>query len=287
MKKLTFILIVVSGMFMLSCNNISIEDESYEDRSHFKIETKTATYFFDKAGGGLSRVIDSDGVDWINYNGDPHAVVPSGASGGYRGIPNMVYRYEDGGAGHPGFDQCISEKIDKNTIRTQSKSGKWQWAWTFFDDHASLTIEKADPDRTFWFLYEGPVAGSFNPDRKYWGTDLGGPRTETPSLNRGENIVGNWQWVYFGDNETNRVFYVAQHPKDTLNDFFAYMGDTKEGNSSADGMLVFGFSRDNGTKALETKKGVTYTIGFLERKITSAEDHTWANKQISDNLIEK
>lgn len=287
MKKLTFILIVVSGMFVLSCNNISIEDESYEDRPHFKIETKTATYFFDKAGGGLSKVIDTDGIDWINYNGDPHAVVPSGASGGYRGIPNMVYRYEDGGAGHPGFDQCISEKADKNTIRTQSKSGKWQWAWTFFDDYANLTIEKTDPDRTYWFLYEGAVAGSFDPGRKYWGTDLGGPRKETPSLNRGENIVGNWQWVYFGDNETDRIFYVAQQPKDTLNDFFAYMGDTKEGNSSPDGMIVFGFSRDKGTKALETKTGVTYMIGFLERRVTSAEDHEWVSKQINDLLIEQ
>lgn len=287
MKKLTFLLIVVSGMIVLSCNKISIEDETYEDRAHFKIETKTATYYFDKAGGGLSRVIDSDGIDWVNYNGDPHAVVPSGASGGYRGIPNMVYRYEDGGAGHPGFDKCISEKVDKNIIRTKSKSEKWQWAWTFYDDHASLTIEKADPDRTFWFLYEGPVAGSFNPASKYWGTDLGGPRNETPSLNRGENIVGNWQWVYFGDNETDRIFFVAQHPKDTLNDFLAYMGDTREGNSSPDGMMVFGFSRDKGTKALETKQGVMYVIGFLERRVTSAEDHDWVSNQINEKLIEE
>jgi hypothetical protein len=287
MEKLTFMLAVVSGMFLLSCNRISIEDESYENRAHFKIETRTATYYFDKSGGGLSRVIDSDGIDWINYNGDPHAKVPSGASGGYRGIPNMVYRYEDGGAGHPGFDQCISEKADKNTIRTHSKSGKWQWAWTFFGDHATLTIEKADPDRTYWFLYEGAIAGSFDPARKYWGTDLGGPRFETPSLNHGENIVGHWQWVYFGDNETDRIFYVAQHPRDTLNDFLAYMGDTKEGNSSPDGMIVFGFSRDRGTKALETKQGVTYLIGFLERKITSAEDHEWVSKQINDILIKE
>ena len=287
MKKLILLIIVLPGMLMFSCNSISIEDESYEERPHFKIETKTATYFFDKAGGGLSRAIDADGIDWINYKGDPHAVVPSGASSCYRGIPNMVYRYEDGGAGHPGFDQCISEKADENTIRTQSKSGKWQWAWTFFDDHARLTIEKTDPDRTYWFLYEGPVAGGFDPARKYWGTDLGGPRSETPSLNRGENIVGNWQWVYFGDNETDRIFYVAQQPKDTLNDFFAYMGDTKEGNSSPDGMIVFGFSRDKGTKALETKTGVTYVIGFLERKVTSAEDHEWVSKQINDILFEE
>jgi len=283
MRNLLFTAIV-PVMFIISCNRVSIEDDIYENRPHFKIKTRTVTYYFDKAGGGLSRVIDADGVDWVNYNGDPHAVVPSGASGGYRGIPNMVYRFEDGGAGHPGFDQCISEKADKNTIRTQSKSGKWQWAWTFFNDHARLTIEKADPDRTYWFLYEGVAAGSFHPEQKYWGTDLGGPRYETPSLNGGESIVDKWQWVYFGDKETDRIFYVAQHPADTLNDFFAYMGNTPEGNSSPDGMIVFGFSRDKGTLALETKTGVTYTIGFLNRKITSGEDHTWAGNQINDIL---
>lgn len=280
MNKLIYLAIGVSSSCLVACSSISISDETYEGRAHYKIETKTATYFYDKAGGGLSRVIDQDGIDWVHYNGDPKAVVPSGASGGYRGIPNMVFRFDDGGAGHPGFDQCISEKVDHQTIHTRSKSGKWEWTWKFFEDHAALTIDKADPDRTYWFLYEGPVAGSFNPEQKYWGTDLGGPRYEIPSLNKGENIVGKWSWVYFGDKETNRIFYAAQHPKDTLNDFFAYMGNTKDGNSSPDGMIVFGFSRDAGTKALETKTGVTYKIGFLDRKILSANDHEWAAEEI-------
>lgn len=283
MKQQILLLTVALNVFLVGCNRTSIEEDTYEKRPHFRIETKKATYFYDKAGGGLSRVIDKDGIDWVYYNGDPKAVVPSGASGGYRGIPNMVYRFDDGGAGHPGFDQCVSEKVDDQTIHTRSKSGKWEWTWKFYDDHAKLTIDKADPVRTYWFLYEGPVAGSFEPAQKYWGTDLGGPRFDTPSLNKGQNIVGKWQWVYFGDKQTDRVFYVHQNPKDTLNDFFAYMGNTKEGNSSPDGMIVFGFSRDAGTKALETKVGVTYTIGFLERKIESDEDHEWARKQIDDN----
>lgn len=282
MKKMIISVIVLTGMLMTSCNGTKIENVTYENRPHFKIETKTATYFFDKAGGGLSRVIDSDGIDWVHYNGDPHAVVPSGASGGYRGIPNMVYRFDDGGAGHPGFDKCISKITGNNSIQTESKSGKWQWSWTFFDDHAQLTIEKIDTTRTYWFLYEGAIAGSWNPATKYWGTDLGGPRFETPSLNKGENIVGKWQWVYFGDKEINRIFYLTQNPKDTLNDFVSFMGDTKEGNASPDGMIVFGFSRDKGTKALENKTGITYTIGFLDRKITSDSDHEWVGKQINE-----
>jgi hypothetical protein len=283
--KIITLLIIIQALFMVSCNrsnNIVIKDDIYEDREHFRIETKTATYVFDKAGGGLSRVIDRNGIDWVHYNGDPHAKVPSGASGGYRGIPNMVFRGDDGGAGHPGFDQCISEIVDERTIRSTSKSGKWQWSWTFFDDHARMVVEKADPERTYWFLYEGPVAGSFNPYNKYWGTDLGGPRYETPSLNKGENIVGNWQWVYFGDKDTDRSFFVAQKPADELNDFFSYMGNTSDGNDAPDGMIVFGFGRDKGTVSLLKGPGITFVIGFLERKIATNDDHRWAAQKIND-----
>lgn len=269
---------------MLSCDKITIEDDTYENRAHFRIETKTATYWFDKAGGGLSRVIDTDGIDWVHYNGDPNAKVPSGASGGYRGIPNIVFRGDDGGAGHPGFDQCISEKVDDRTIRSTSKSGKWQWSWTFFDDHAQLTVEKADPDRGYWFLYEGPVGGSFNPYNKYWGTDQGGPRFETPSLNKGENIVGNWEWVYFGDKDIDRSFYFAQKPTDNSNDFFAYMGNSSDGNDAPDGMIVFGFGRDKGTESLLKGSGISLIIGFLDRKIASDDDHLWATQKINNAL---
>src|SRR5688500_11881578 len=123
MKLLTGLLIALSGISFIACSSIAISDDTYESRPHFKIETKTATYFYDKAGGGLSRVFDKDGIDWVYYNGDPKATSPTGASGGFRGIPNMVYKLDDGGAGHPGFDQCISEKVDDRTIRTRSKSG--------------------------------------------------------------------------------------------------------------------------------------------------------------------
>jgi hypothetical protein len=284
MKKFIFKMAIVPVILQYSCNNVAIEDAQYEERPHFKIETKTATYFFDKAGGGFSRLIDPDGIDWVQYNGDPQAKAPSGASGGFRGIPNMVFRSDDGGAGHPGFDQCISEKIDERTIRSTSKSGKWQWSWVFHSDHARLTVEKTDPDHPYWFLYEGPVAGSFNPIQKYWGTDLGGPRYEMPSLNHGERILDNWQWAYFGDNEIDRIFFVAQQQEDTLKDHFSYMGDTREGNDSPDGMVVFGFGRDTGAKPLMTDTGITFIIGFLERKITSEENHERAGMRINEIL---
>lgn len=267
---------------LLSCNRVSIDRARYENRPHFVISTKTATYYLDSAGGGLSRIIDADGVDWVHYNGDPHARVPIGASGGFRGLPNFVFRSDDGGAGHPGFDQCVSEQVGHNTIRTESKSGKWAWSWRFYDDHAELTMERADPDHSYWFLYEGPVAGSFNPYRKYWGTDLGGPRYEVPSLNHGESIEGNWQWAYFGDKETDRIFFVAQQEQDLLNDLFAYMGSSNAGKDADDGMVVFGFGRDRGARSLMTAENVTFRIGFIDRKITTIEDHQWVAAQITN-----
>lgn len=284
MQKHFLIFIFLFGMLMFSCKSITIVNGTYGDRPHFIIKTKSATYYFDKSGGGFSRVIDQDGVDWVKYNGDPHAKTPTGASGGFRGIPNLVFRSDDGGAGHPGFDKCISEIVDEQTICTYSKSGKWQWYWTFFDDNARLTIEKTDPNHAYWFLYEGPVAGSFNPLQKYWGTNLGGPGYEIPSLNSGEFIQGNWEWAYFGDKETKRIFFVAQEKTDNLIDHFAYMGNTSDGNKALDGMVVFGFGRDKGAQPLMTENGTNFSIGFLNRKITSEKDHDWANKQI-DKII--
>jgi len=282
MTKLILIIIGFLGLFTLSCNRISIVNDTYENRPHYKIETQTATYYYDKAGGGFSRVIDSDGVDWVQYNGDPHAQAPSGASGGFRGIPNLVFRSEDAGAGHPGFDQCNSEKINERSIRTQTKSGKWQWCWKFYDDHARVTIEKIDSNQAYWFLYEGTVAGKFEPKQQYWGTDLGGPRYDKPSLNHGERILGKWQWAYFGDKGINRIFFVAQEQKDKLTDHFAYMGDTEEGTDASNGMVVFGFGREEGAKPLMTKTDDTFMIGFLNRRITSEEDHEWVNKELNE-----
>ncbi len=96
--------------------------------------------------------------------------------------------------------------------------------------------------------------------------------------------LDNWQWAYFGDKETDRVFFVAQKQKDNLIDHFAYMGDTKEGNEASDGMVVFGFGRDKGAQPMMTQTGVNFTIGFLNRKIVSSEDHEWGREQINKKI---
>ena len=157
---------------------VEISEDIYAGTDHFVIKTKKVTYYLDKEGGGLSRMIDKQGNDWISFKKDPWNNYPESAASSYRGLPNLVFRSEDSGAGHPGHKKCYSFVVDKNTILTISKSGKWQWRWKFFKNYATITMEKVDHDHKYWFLYEGPIAGEFKPEFQYWGTNLGGPRRE-------------------------------------------------------------------------------------------------------------
>lgn len=90
----------------------------------------------------------------------------------------------------------------------------------------------------------------------------------------------------FRGEESKRSFFVAQLQADTLNDHFAYMGSTREGNKAKDGMVVFGFGRDRGARPLMTDTG-SFIIGFLDRKISSEKDHRWAIRQIQIWLLNK
>jgi hypothetical protein len=280
MKKLLAIF-SISGLLACSnaAQNVAIDEVTHIERPHFKITTQTATYFLDKHGAGISSVLDQDGKDWVNYHGDPHISGAKGASSGYRGLGNLVFRSEDGGAGHPGFDQCDCEIVSENEIYCESHSGNWAWTWAFEDNFGKITIEKTDPDHAYWFLYEGPVGGNFNPSQHYWGTHIGGPRNEAPSLHRGEAEQGHWQWVYFGDKGVDRAFFVD------LVDYFAYMGDDEElANESDDGMVVFGFGRDMGAKPLMTETGNEFYFGFFPEKIEEDEAHQRMGKHIQSTI---
>ena len=111
---------------------------------------------------------------------------------------------------------------------------------------------------------------------------LGWARYEGPSLNHGESNAGTWQWAYFGDQATHRIFFVAQQECDLLDDIFSYMGNSSAGKDAEDGMVVFGFGRGTGAKSLMTAENVTFRLGFLERKITTPADHLWVAAQITN-----
>lgn len=226
---------------------VSIREADHEDRAHFVISTVAAEYWLDRQAGGLSRLIDPDGRDWISFRKEPLAKFPESAAAGYRGIPNAVYGKSnpEAGAGHPGFERCTSARVSGNEMRCTSRSGRWEWTWIFTDAAAWLRFERVDPEHAYWFLYEGTPGGRFRPAEQYWGTDLGGPNGSVPTIK--SQHFGRWRWAYFGDRIASRVLAVAQVQPDEIDDTFWYLGSTNGGAAdSADGMVVFGFGRGRG-----------------------------------------
>ncbi len=269
-----FLLLLLPGVGRAAAPSVRIVEADYEGRAQFKVETPGATWFYDRAGGGFSRLIDADGRDWISFHNTALKGAPAGAAAGFRGLPNLVFGKDnpDAGAGHPGFDRCESVVVGTDTIRTVSKSGHWAWTWRFERDGARLTVEQVDGDRPWWFLYEGPIAGRWAPHQHYWGTDLGGPRHEAPDHAKKSDIAGQWRWVYFGDRVVPRVLFIAHVGGDEVEDVFSYMGSTPEGLAAPDGMVVFGFGR-TGSRPQMKGAGAQFVVGFAGEAVGDAAAH--------------
>jgi len=264
------LLISLSGCKTLPRNDpcITFEIQEYENSSHYIVHTTSATYYYDIQGGGFSRIIDTDGNDWVSFKREPWGEYPASAASSYRGLPNLVFQGDDDGAGHPGHKKCTS-RVQGNTIITESLSGKWQWRWEFFDDYAVLDISKTDTSRNFWFLYEGTPGGEFAPERSYFGSDKGGPVTDSYDYYKGDLYINQVKWMYAGHRGSNCVFYMIQQQPDQLDDFMSFLGNSTDGITSSDGMTVFAFGRSRDTKPLlhGTQK---FIIGFYPEIIQNA-----------------
>ena len=278
-RQLMIILLASINVFGITITD-DIQDEG---QMCFKIKTESATYFYQKAAGGFTSILDRDGTDWVDFHPVEEETYPACAASAYRGLPNMVFRGDDGGAGHPGFEKCVSIQVGVNTIRSFSKSGKWQWSWTFTETTAILTVEKVDPEQAYWFLYEGPVAGRYAPDKQYWGTDTG-MREERPDHYKGGEVAEHWQWAYFGDKQLDRIFFVAQQEKDEYVDHFSYLGNEKTGIDSPDGMVVFGFGRDTGATPVMKQQRQRFVVGFLEMGAENDADYERVREKIKKLL---
>lgn len=272
MRYLPLLLLVV----VLACGPaepvIQTEAVSYLNRPHFRIQTPVATWYYDRAGGGFSSLIDSDNRDWIGFRMEPWDQFPASAASAFRGIPNAVYQSEDSGAGHPGHEQCESVLTENNQITTQSKSGRWAWTWTFHDTYAELSIDKIDTSHAYWFLYEGTPGGRFAPAAQYFGTDLGGPRHDQLDYYVDDKEFARYRWAYFGDTTVEQVLFIGQMDPDTLLDTFAYLGNTDAGIEAPDGMVVFGLGRAPGPTPILTRRH-TFIVGFWPKAIRDAADH--------------
>lgn len=286
-RSTLYFLLIITSFIPAGCrkNHVRIEDTVNEKgRKFFTVSGESYRYIYDRAGGGFSSIFDQDSIDWIGFRPDS-AGFPEGAAGIFRGLPNLVYGSEDNGAGHPGFNKCTSRIKGSDTILTRSNSGKWEWSWVFRNRYAVMTMIKSDPDHPYWFLYEGTVAGKFQPHLEYWGTDLGGPWNNIPDYYFDDAFFQKFHWIYFGNENIDRVFFIAQIQADDKPDLFAYLGNSREGVISPEGMVVAGFGRFKGSKALLTKSGLKFIIGFYDKKIRSPEVHKEISGYIG-NLIE-
>ncbi len=228
-------------------------------RSCLVATTSSATYFVDRASGGLVSLLDHDGVDWVNWSNKP------GASGEFRGIPNAVNgkgrRYE--GFGHPGFDVAASEIVSANSIRTSTPGTEWSLLWEFFDQHATLTMEKVPVGEAYWILYEGVPGGQYDKNQLadiFWGTDQDGRRSDRPALGSASSATGRWKWLYWGHTKRSRVLFMQRQTDDGRNDLMAYMNAKQ---TLSDGMIVFGFGRGPNTES-QLRLPNKFALGFVE-----------------------
>lgn len=243
---------------------VVIREATYENRKHFVIKTPRATYWLDKQAGGLSRLIDSEGNDWIQFKREPWGKYPAAAASSFRGLPNLLHGGDESGFGHPGWNQGSSEKIDDQTIVTTSNSGLWKLKWTFHSDYVDLDVITKDTSRAFWFLYEGPIAGRWSPGDQYVATDTMPPTQQPHDFQKGDRLYDRFQWAYMGDRTLARVLAIVHREPDDQVDTFSHLGNTADGLDSPDGMVVFGFGRGkNGIEPL-LKGPQSFRIGLIE-----------------------
>lgn len=233
-------------------DQVAVTTANDEGQSSFRVQTATATYFYQKDGGGFSSLLDANGNDWLNY----HPTPANSPSSTYRGIPNMVHpegKLHPGATGHT--TTLVNSGPLKETVRTvintDSDARQWDVLWEFFPSYSRMTL--LDVDHDYWFLYEGTPGGDLEPTKDF-----------VVRSNGAQNLAGqSWagdlageEWAYFADPDVNRSLYLINHAEDTQPDSYRPLGD-----SNGD-MTVFGFGRQSNSKYM-SQIGVSFTIGLI------------------------
>ncbi len=267
MKRLALLLILAQWICACAAQTERVvqlthgQDDSAGGGPAYIISTPAATYYLEKDGGGLSSMLDRDGVDWLGF----HSEEGSGHKGEYRGFPNAVHR-QDGNFFHAmnaGTDPSTSvvEKASDDHLRIvfTSGNGKWEGRWNFYPDRCDFTMSKVSPGYRYWVQYEGVPGGEMD-TTDFWYTSADGQRhpIEEPSI----RDLPAPEWMAFGDQNSSRVLYVLHHEDDGLPDDYVSRPD----------MTVLGFGRRDKDKFLDTPQ--TFSIGFVESTDYSAIDRT-------------
>lgn len=242
----------------LSAGTVRITEAVDEGRDCYRIDTSTATYFFDKAGGGLTSLLDRDGIDWIGWN------PADGSAGEYRGIPNT-------GELHPGYeggltttDAMLDTPLPSVMIET-TRNG-WGACWEFFPTFTKMTLHTI-PSGTYWMLYEGNPGGAvdaadrlhlsnglnYSVNQDYPWSSTSSPPDDFEDIANTSGAAQEAEWVFFAASEMARSLFLA-HNDDDLEDDYWQMQDN---------MTVFGFGR-SGNSSLLTAVDAELVIGFVD-----------------------
>lgn len=236
--------------------SVTIEDAidvSAGNISAYVITTPTATYFLEKEGGGLSSMLDKDGVDWLGFNNKKG----SGWKGEYRGFPNAIHK-QDGNYFHAMNEKTelassiITIKSDHHIqIEFTSNNKQWKGRWDFYPDRCDFTMSKVSEGYHYWILYEGVPNGQMDlTDFWYSSADKKSHLINEPQ----HGDLPYPEWIAFGDIKSTRMLYLLNHHDDKHPDDYV----------SRPYMTVFGFGRSGKGKYLNESKA--FSIGFIESK---------------------
>lgn len=250
----SFILNSTSYAFFNKDLNITLTegvDESAGNLNAYIIHTPTATYYLEKQGGGLSSMLDIDGVDWIGF----HKAKGSGWKGEYRGFPNAIHK-QDGNYFHAlnANTDLSTSSVTINTpehIRIEfiSGNGKWQGQWDFYSDRCDFTMTKVSEGYAYWILFEGVPNGSMDIS-DFWYSSADKNTHLMNESHRGD--LPYPEWVAFGDANSTRMLYLVNHNDDNHSDEFV----------SRPYMTVFGFGRTGKNKFINRPQ--RFSLGFIE-----------------------
>lgn len=215
------------------------------------VTTPSATYYLDKNGGGLSSMLDTDGVDWLGF----HNKKGSGWKGEYRGFPNAIHK-QDGNYFHAVKDgtEMSSSVVTINAadhvqIVFTTANKKWRGQWDFYPDRCDFTMTQVSKGFHYWVLYEGVPNGAMDP------TDFWYSSADKDTHLIADTLAGDLpypEWIAFGDAASSRMLYLLNRSDDNHPDEFV----------SRPYMTVFGFGRSGKGKFIDSPQ--RFSLGFVE-----------------------
>ncbi len=225
---------------------LQVDDEvSHQSQASIRVASAGRTWYYHKHGAGFASLYDRDENDWISYRPE------GGASGNYRGVPNLVYPE---GYFHPGGMKCETRLIASGPlcarIESTAEDGAWAVRWEIYPRHARLTVLRAP--KPFWVLYEGTPGGRLDTESDRVVRSTG---ETTPASEPWTGPLPDLAWAGFVDGASGRMLYLCRHE--------TYDGLTDSYWPMQEAMTVFGFGR-NKLEHFHTRTPARFTVGLIE-----------------------